>query len=167
MEDKKVKCQNGKEVNVEETLDKLNKRVKNLNDLLEIKDKVIINFTKDINKIDLENFNLKNENEKLRKEKSRLSSKLQALTEMYNECKKENDDLKREINKSKTLCDDCELQHKECHCDCTREFIPKDKMEGTKDKVEMVKLEITDMYNEYDMEVIAALTGILLHGLVL
>ena len=29
------------------------------------------------------------------------------------------------------LCDDCELQHKECHCDSAREFIPKDKMEGT------------------------------------
>lgn len=131
MEEKNVKCQNCKEVNVEETLDKLNKRVKNLNDLLEIKDKVIINITKDINKICLENFNLKIENEKLQKEKSRLSSELQALTEMYNECKKENDDLKREEEKSKTMCDECGLQHKECHCDCAREFIPKDKMEGT------------------------------------
>lgn len=127
MEDKNVKCKNGKEVNVEETLDKLNKRVKNLNDLLEIKDKVIINITKDINKICLENFNLKIENEKLRKEKSRLSSELQALTEIHNECKRQYDDLKRLENESKTLCDDCELQHKECHCDCAREFIPKDK----------------------------------------
>lgn len=141
MEDKNVKCQNGKEVNVEETLDKLNKRVKNLNDLLEIKDKVIINITKDINKMCLENFNLKIENERLQKGKLRLSSKLQALTEMYNECKKENDDLKGKKEKSKTMCDECELQHKECHCDCAREFIQKDKIEGTKDKVEMVKSE--------------------------
>ena len=137
MEEKNVKCQNGKEVSIEETLNKLNKRVNNLNDLLEIK------------------------------EKSRLNSELQALTEINNECKRQYDDLKRLENESKTLCDDCELQHKECHCDCAREFIPKDKMEGTKDKVEMVKLEITDMYNEYDMEVIAALTGILLNGLAL
>ena len=118
MEDKNVKCQNGKEVSVEETLDKLNKRVKNLNDLLEIKDKVIINITKDINKICLENFNLKTENEKLQKEKSRLNKELQALTEMYNECMRQNDDLKRLENESKTLCDDCELQHKECHGYC-------------------------------------------------
>lgn len=127
MEDKNVKFQNGKEVNVEE----LKERIEDLNDLLEIKDKVIINITKDINKICLENFNLKSENEKLRKEKSRLSSELQALTEMYNECKKENDDLKGKKEKSKTMCDECELQHKECHCDCAREFIPKDKMERT------------------------------------
>lgn len=137
MEEKNVKCKNSKEVSVEE----LKERVEDLNYLLEIKDKVIINITKDINKICLENFNLKTENEKLRKEKSRLSSELQALTEMYNECKKENDDLKRKEKRSKTMCDECELQHKECHCDCAREFIPKDKMEGTKDKVEMVKSE--------------------------
>ena len=86
---------------------------------------------KELNKIVSENFNLKSENEKLRKEKSRLSSELQALTEMYNECKKENDDLKGKKEKSKTMCDECELQHKECHCDCAREFIPKDKMGGT------------------------------------
>ena len=119
----------------------LKKRIEYLNELLEIKDKVIINITKDINKICLENFNLKSENEKLRKEKSSLSSELQALTEMYNECKKENDDLKGKKEKSKTMCDECELQHKECHCDCAREFIPKDKMERNKDKVEMVKSE--------------------------
>lgn len=127
MEDKNVKCQNCKEVSVEETLNKLNKRVKNLNDLLEIKDKVIINITKDINKICLENFNLKIENEKLQKEKSRLNKELQALTEIHNECMRQHDDLKRLENESKTLCDDCELQYKECHCDCAREFIPKDK----------------------------------------
>lgn len=139
--------------NVDSYVDKLMKIFKDFGDLLEEKNEIITNIM--------------NENEKLRKEKSRLSSELQALTEMYNECKKENDDLKRKKEKSKTMCDECELQHKECHCDCAREFIPKDKMEGTKDKVKMVKLEITDMYNEYDMEIIAALTGILLHGLVL
>lgn len=131
MEDKNVKCQNCKEVSVEETLNKLNKRVKNLNDLLEIKDKAITNIIKELNKIVSENFNLKIENEKLQKEKSRLSSELQALTEIHNECKRQYDDLKRLENESKTLCDECELQHKECHCDCAREFIPKDKMEGT------------------------------------
>ena len=139
--------------NVDSYIDKLMKIFKDFGDLLKEKNEIITNIM--------------NENEKLRIEKSRLSSELQALTEMYNECKKENDDLKRKKEKSKTMCDECELQHKECHCDCAREFIPKDKMEGTKDKVEMVKLEITDMYNEYDMEVLAALTGILLHGLVL
>ena len=118
MEEKNVKCQNCKEVSVEETLNKLNKRVKNLNDLLEIKDKVIINITKDINKICLENFNLKIENEKLQKEKSKLSSELQALTEIHNECKRQYDDLKRLENESKTMCDECELQHKECHGYC-------------------------------------------------
>lgn len=134
MEEKNVKCQNCKEVNAEETLNTLRKDK-------EVRDKAITNIIKELNKIVSENFNLKSENEKLRKEKSRLSSELQALTEMYNECKKENDDLKRKKEKSKTMCDDCELQHKECHCDCAREFIPKNKMEGTKDKVEMVKSE--------------------------
>ena len=28
--------------------------------------------------------------------------------------------------KSKTLCDDCKLQDKECSCDCTREFVKKE-----------------------------------------
>ena len=112
MEDKNVKCQN-------------------LNDLLKRRSEITTRIINELNKIDLENFNLKIENEKLQKEKSRLNSKLQALTEMYNECKKENDDLKGKKEKSKTMCDDCELQHKECHCDCAREFIPKDKIEGT------------------------------------
>ena len=115
MEDKNVK-----EVSVEETLNKLRKDK-------EVRDKAITNIIKELNKIVSENFNLKRENERLQKEKSRLSSELQALTEIHNECKREYDDLKRLENESKTLCDDCELQHKECHCDCAREFIPKDK----------------------------------------
>ena len=131
MEEKNVKCQNSKEVNVEETLSTLNKRVKNLNDLLEIKDKAITNIIKELNKIVSENFNLKIENERLQKEKSRLNKELQALTEMYNECMRQHDDLKRLENESKTMCDECELQHKECRCDCAREFIPKDKIEVT------------------------------------
>ena len=102
-----------------------------MNDLLKRRSEITTRIINELNKIDLENFNLKIENEKLRKEKSRLSSELQALTEMYNECKKENDDLKGKKEKSKTMCDECELQHKECHCDCAREFIPKYKMEGT------------------------------------
>ena len=103
--------------NVDSYVDKLMKIFKDFGDLLKEKNEIITNIM--------------NENEKLRIEKSRLSSELQALTEMYNECKKENDDLKRGEEKLKTLCDECELQHKECHCDCAREFIPKDKMEGT------------------------------------
>lgn len=103
--------------NVDSYVDKLMKIFKDFGDLLEEKNEIITNIM--------------NENEKLRIEKSRLSSELQALTEMYNECKKENDDLKRKKEKSKTMCDECELQHKECHCDCAREFIPKDKMERT------------------------------------
>ena len=124
MEEKNVKCQNCKEVNAEETLNTLRKDK-------EVRDKAITNIIKELNKIVSENFNLKIENEKLRKEKSRLSSELQALTEINNECKRQYDDLKRLENESKTMCDDCGLQHKECHCDCAREFIPKDKMEGT------------------------------------
>lgn len=103
--------------NVDSYVDKLMKIFKDFGDLLKEKNEIITNIM--------------NENEKLRIEKSRLSSELQALTEMYNECKKENDDLKRKKEKSKTMCDECELQHKECHCDCAREFIPKDKMEET------------------------------------
>ena len=103
--------------NVDYYVDKLMKIFKDFGDLLKEKNEIITNIM--------------NENEKLRIEKSRLSSELQALTEMYNECKKENDDLKGKEEKSKTMCDECELQHKECHCDCAREFIPKDKMEGT------------------------------------
>ena len=103
--------------NVDSYVDKLMKIFKDFGDLLKEKNEIITNIM--------------NENEKLRIEKSRLSSELQALTEMYNECKKENDDLKGKKEKSKTMCDECELQHKECHCDCAREFIPKDKMEGT------------------------------------
>lgn len=103
--------------NVDSYVDKLMKIFKDFGDLLKEKNEIITNIM--------------NENEKLRIEKSRLSSELQALTEMYNECKKENDDLKRKKEKSKTMCDECELQHKECHCDCAREFIPKDKMERT------------------------------------
>ena len=160
MEDKNVKYQNGKYVSVVETLNKLRKECEE-ETIHVIVDKSLLEDS--ITFIEL----LKELNNTLRKEKSRLSSELQALTEMYNECKKENDDLKEKKEKSKTMCDECGPQHKECHCDCAREFIPKYKMEGTKDKVEMVKLEITDMYNEYDMEVLAALTGILLHGLVL
>lgn len=102
--------------NVDSYVDKLMKIFKDFGDLLKEKNEIITNIM--------------NENEKLRIEKSRLSSELQALTEMYNECKKENDDLKGK-KKSKTMCDECELQHKECHCDCAREFIPKDKMERT------------------------------------
>lgn len=102
--------------NVDSYVDKLMKIFKDFGDLLKEKNEIITNIM--------------NENEKLRIEKSRLSSELQALTEMYNECKKENDDLKRK-KKTKTMCDECELQHKECHCDCAREFIPKDKMERT------------------------------------
>ena len=103
--------------NVDSYVDKLMKIFKDFGDLLKEKNEIITNIM--------------NENEKLRIEKSRLNKELQALTEMYNECKKENDDLKRKKEKSKTMCDECELQHKECHCDCAREFIPKDKMEGT------------------------------------
>lgn len=103
--------------NVDSYVDKLMKIFKDFGDLLKEKNEIITNIM--------------NENEKLRIEKSRLSSELQALTEMYNECKKENDDLKGKKEKSKTMCDECELQHKECHCDCAREFIPKDKMERT------------------------------------
>ena len=99
--------------NVDSYVDKLMKIFKDFGDLLKEKNEIITNIM--------------NENEKLRIEKSRLSSELQALTEMYNECKKENDDLKGKKEKSKTMCDECELQHKECHCDCAREFIPKDK----------------------------------------
>ncbi len=36
----------------------------------------------------------------------------------------ENGDI--QLNKKpETLCDNCELQNKDCGCDCTREYIPK------------------------------------------
>ena len=111
MEDKNVKCKNCKEVDVGETLNTLRKDK-------EVRDKAITNIIKELNKIVSENFNLKGENEKLRKEKSRLSSELQSLTEIYNECKKENDDLKRK-EKSKTMRDECEMQPKEYYGCCT------------------------------------------------
>lgn len=99
--------------NVDSYVDKLMKIFKDFGDLLKEKNEIITNIM--------------NENEKLRIEKSRLNLELQALTEIHNECMRQHDDLKRLENESKTLCDDCELQHKECHCDCAREFIPKDK----------------------------------------
>ena len=131
MEEKNVKCQNCKEVNVEETLNKLRKECEEETIHVIIDKSLLIDSIISIESLRKFINTLKNENEKLQKEKSRLSSELQALTEMYNECKKENDDLKGKKEKSKTMCDECELQHKECHCDCAREFIPKDKMERT------------------------------------
>lgn len=42
-----------------------------------------------------------------------------------------------------------------------------DKTKEAKDKVEMVKLRTPDIYNGWDMEIMDALAGILLHGLAL
>lgn len=64
-----------------------------------------------------------------------------------------------------------EMQIPEGKCDCgkndTRNCCCKDKQGEQHEKAKMVKSEISDMYNGYDMDVMNALAGILLHGLAL
>lgn len=47
---------------------------------------------------------------------------------LYNQQVKKDEEQKRTYGE--TLCDKCELQDKECHCDCAREFVEKKKYDN-------------------------------------